>query len=125
MNVHLRMCVRVTKEIMAVWIRNSRAEVTHHYKRRRVNQFQRHSIQTHISWCMNFSRPPCHPPRNLWMMDYHRSPSQRVGESEREKERGRGRWVAKVSRYGDTVIRGEHWVKELWFDRDLGWIAEG
>lgn len=58
---------------------------------------------------------------------YDGLPSQSVskGRKEWERERGRGRWVGKVSRYRDIVIRGEHWVKELWFDGDLGWIGDG
>lgn len=33
--------------------------------------------------------------------------------------------MGEVSHYRDTFIGGERWVKELWFDRDLGWIGEG
>lgn len=32
--------------------------------------------------------------------------------------------MGEVTHYRDTVIRRERWVKELWFDRDLGWIGE-
>lgn len=55
------------------------------------------------------------PPPQLHMMDYH------LWQSQRE----RGRWVGEVSHCRDTFIGGERWVKELWFDRDLGWIGEG
>lgn len=53
------------------------------------------------------------PPPQLHMMDYHLW------------QRERGRWVGEVSHYRDTFIGGERWVKELWLDRDLGWIGEG
>lgn len=59
---------------------------THTLTHRRVNQFQRHSIPTHSSECMNFSRPPGHPPPNLYMMDYHHSQPHRDGDCERERE---------------------------------------
>lgn len=71
------------------------------------------------------------PPPQLRMMDYHHWQPRRVLEGERRggcRERGGikvGGWVGKVSHYRDTFIGGECWVKELWFDKDLGWIGEG
>lgn len=77
---------------------------------------------------MNFSRPPCHPPPNIyiWWITITASlnGTETVRESDRERERKKEEGGG-VSHYRDTVIRREHWVKELWFDRDLGWIGEG
>lgn len=90
-------------------------------QRRRVNQFQRHSSQTRISWCVNFSRPPRHPPPDLRVMDYHRSPSQRVGASERaggEREVEEGGWrrsaaTGTQSSEGSTGLKN-YGLTEIW-----------
>lgn len=89
-DVCLRACARVTKEIMGVLKQEQQCRIHTHpstHTHRRVNQFRRHLIQTHSSECMNFSRPPGHPPPNLYMMDYHHSQPHQDGDCERESER--------------------------------------